>query len=131
MRYSDAVRLYFERNPQSAGVLKKLMSWNARLSIAQNQSKLGMYDYAAAHRLAYKFGLKFKDENERKTARQKIFARGVEKLQDMGYTYEQIGKLHGVSRQRIETMMRRLRQRKGVRLNDIRKDHDPGHARTG
>ena len=100
----DAISLYFKKNPQSFGVLQKLMKWDQRLSCRENAARVPFCSFFAAWRFAVKFGLEFKGTGRRELKKNNR-TRGVEKLRKLGYTYQEIGRLHKVSRQRIAQIL--------------------------
>lgn len=112
MNYKKAVRLYFAKSPQSAGVLKKMIAWDEGKTLSENMRLTGIAPHTQAYRFAKRFGLKYTGgwmrKNEPQAQRIKFYK--VDKLRDMGYTLQEIGRLHGVTRQRIEQISRRQRK---------------------
>ena len=127
MKYDEASRLYFANNPQSAKTLKNIMRWNPMKTVAQNARQLHV-QYHTARAIADRFRLRFQDVDLTK-----LKLGEVDKLSKMGYTYEQIGKLYDVSRQRVGQLVhywrKKKKKRKGVACHEtdvVTTDSDSG-----
>ena len=118
MQYDKAVNRYFNCNKRAWGVLKKLVRWEPGFTFAENCKRVGFEVYGPARNFVCRFKLRCKGSNPLKGIYKirdvKINPARLDKIRNMGYTYEQIGKLEGVSRQRIEQIMARYRRGKGV-----------------
>jgi hypothetical protein len=112
MEYAKAVIRYFNCNPHCERVLRRIVRWNERASFEWNMKYVNLKSPANVRKFITRFGLKYIGMRKNKTSKPKINPGGLEKLSTLGYTYEQIGRLHRVSKQRIEQIIRKWRNEK-------------------
>lgn len=110
MNYLSAVTLYFKKNPQNARILRRLMEWDGSVSVGENAKRMGtmtknyphILNLARKYHLGYSgLGWRYKDKPDLKKKWERLV-----KMRKRGCTYQRIGRLLKVSRQRVEQIIR-------------------------
>lgn len=100
MTRAQAIEVYFKRNKRAASTLKKITRWENHKTIEVNSNILKT-TWAYSRSLAHYYKLSYKKPKPKPHNEKRMRKNTIEKLKKLGYTYRQIGRLHGVSGQRI------------------------------
>ena len=98
MTYDQAVKLYMSKQKRARVWVARLMRWNGKLSTRQNMRNLKI-GAVQIYRMKQIFGLKCANGRDPIV---RINRKRVKAMRSIGLTLQEIGRLYGVSRQRIE-----------------------------
>lgn len=96
MTKAQAVELYLKKHPVARTIIRAIKNWDARLTMLENSKRCGMTQ-RQAHHVAYSYKMDYRKRSERP---QKILA-----LRKFGFTFDQIGKIMNLSKQRIHQIL--------------------------
>jgi len=108
MEFAKACRFYVLHKKTRIRTVQLLMNWNTKLDYAENAKKLKITKgYASVLRARYKLKCKSIYEKKREVPFLKI-----NQLLKLGFTFEHIGRLYGVSKQAINVRANSLRSKR-------------------
>ena len=100
MKEKEAIDLYFSKNPRNKMVVDRIIAWDESKTMRENVKIGGFSNVTNASSFAVRFGLGYRQVKKKcDIKREAIF-----KLVEKGLTFEEIGKLLGVSKQRVHQM---------------------------
>lgn len=102
MTRNQALEKYLQCSPRGAGVVKKIMTWDAKKTLQQNINDCNIANYTGGLVFARRFDLKY-IQLRKMTAMSK--KQSIEKLVKSGLKQTEIALLLNLSRQRIEQIL--------------------------
>lgn len=112
MKYEKAIGCYFKRNKQARKSFDRILYWDSNKTLTQNAERFQI-SASLARTFSLIYRLKYYKKNSLQNNEIKNFAKALDKLRRLGYTYEQIGRLHKMTRQRVFQILRDFKKGKG------------------
>ena len=111
MTKEEAIKIYLQYHSIARKVVKRIEGWDESKSIKQNAINLGMQT-DSAQTFAVRYHLEYSRIRDTRGKPKQLRVDFYKILREAGFTYDNIGKAFGVSRQAIEDGIKRREERR-------------------